>query len=481
MHPINSWRRVLYFQTLVEEDAKNNLGWKATLEHLAPALRKTFNPIDLFFHNLAKESFSRLGQRHRINFDEHWKDLSLPLPLTLCLFFILFLMGSFSNYFGSKHTVNLWLNPFTGFLVWNFFVYLIIALRKVVHPKNIPISSGLFPFFTTRFFQFFQGLRNKYALGLNEKTDSLAILSKIQVVFRKNWVNTFPDLLLHKMTATLHFSAIIFSLGVITGLYFRGFAETYQFTWESTFISPQSRPFWLNLIFGPVLILAKPLFPNGLPDLDHANGAPWIHLFAIATFFYIVIPRAALAFLAYRRHKKAPTLIAFNWSETFWQSWYAASSPDKIPLHFIFYSFEPPAKQKDALASKLQKSLPGKYSKGWEKKLPWGETELPQFDTNTGGFLVVLFNAAQTPEDEVHGAFAENLWHYLHAAPSPFSLLVLLNTSSLSLESYSQRIALWRELLRRHEISSVYPVPLTEPFSENISPAIQDAIMRFQP
>jgi hypothetical protein len=115
------------------------------------------------------------------------------------------------------------------------------------------------------------------------------------------WWRNARDLVLAKIGVMLHASVTALVLGALVGCYIRGLFLEYSVVWSSTFIREQSTvSLVLNTLFGlPALILegrfigleqvAALMTPAGAP------AAPWIHLLALCTVMFVVLPRGGLA------------------------------------------------------------------------------------------------------------------------------------------------------------------------------------------
>jgi hypothetical protein len=130
--------------------------------------------------------------------------------------------------------------------------------------------------------------------------------------FAREWGEASASLDAARIRAVLHASAAALAAGVIAGLYARGLTTDYAVGWESTFLDADAMHAWVHVLLGPAAML------SGLPLPDRDTVAAWrvlpggaptgggaaavlIHLHALSLVLAVVLPRAALAALAWRR------------------------------------------------------------------------------------------------------------------------------------------------------------------------------------
>lgn len=470
-------RRILYLKNLSEVDAQSELGWRAINKTMAPAIRKESDNPSTFFKKWARSLQKRLEDRHRFDLNPHFKKNPLSPLVLASLGLLAFLIGLGSNYFGSGNKVNLWLNPFTGFLFWNLGVFLFLAIKAVLASlQNKHASLGLEP--TNKISSLIINKLSRHMPAHIALEKVPPVLVRTQVAFRREWFRLFGKYPMAKLTRLLHILAILFTVGIIAGMYVRGFASNYEFTWDSTFVSPETRSFWVNLVFGPVLWVAKPLFPAGLPAFESNNGSEWIHIFTVAAILYIALPRAILACVVHFRIQKMRQHLSLPFEDQVWQSLYAEADTRDQPLHFVFYSYSLPPKQIDQFANMLKKALPGSYAKGEIYDVSWGDIALEDLGERTSGAWMMVFNGAQTPEEDVHGEFCQNL---LQAIPQngEGALLFLVDSSRVPSERVDQRRENWDRVFSKHGIESWAWLPFGDETYHTVPLSIRDHLIRF--
>jgi hypothetical protein len=256
-----------------------------------------------------------------------------------------FFLGIGLNSIGVRDNIHVMYNPVVFLLMWNMLVYCLVLVQYLIlfqrkdtkgvlpSPEQLIKKDRLSPLkiqkeiateskslFSGRmtfgvhviqklFVKFFKEVFFLYYRFFEQKKKSLhGRAADIKVVRRywNHWWNVGQAILLARLQYVIHCSAIFLVLGALVGIYMRGLFFEYTVVWKSTFIHDQGIILLLlNGIFGlPSLLLngsfltashVAPLMgPQGVP------AAPWIHLFAVSVFFFVVIPRAVLLIVAAR-------------------------------------------------------------------------------------------------------------------------------------------------------------------------------------
>lgn len=221
--------------------------------------------------------------------------------------------------------------------------------------------------------------------------------------------------------------AISLSGGVVAGLYLRGLFQQYQFAWFSTFDKSIVMSIG-KVIFAPVLLFTQQTLPK------ETMGAAWIHLFAASAVFYILLPRFLLLFYTGLTIRKLSRSVEPDLTQSYYNKW--RLGPTKLALYTYSYSLD------DKNLHLLNEALERVY--GYQQKLvveniPWGGN-LPQ-SLNQENIPVFCFNAAQTPENEVHGEFLNKVLQRLN------SCIVIVDYSRLTRKQQNSRFLLWKTLL----------------------------------
>jgi len=472
-------RRILFLRKLMLQDSMSKTGWRPILDQIGPKLREKHPNRTGFFTELFQKLEDRLESRHHLQLATYYRRYSLNTSMHWALCGLMILVGFGSNYLGPSKVVNLWLNPFMAFLAWNFLIFLLYFLKVAVNRGKTSLNG---PLLTTvnRFVRWGQSYWRRHMPSFHEDGKFRALLNQTQMVFRREWFRHFPNLVLARTARQLHILAIFLTIGVIGGLYLRGFAEAYQFTWDSTLVAPESRAFWLNFLFGPILWLAQPVFPQGLPAFQPENGAAWIHLFAMAALVYIVFPRAALSIWAHRKVIREKRNLRLPFETAPWQKVYGEFDPHPLSLHFLFYSYQLGDSQWDLLRSHIKDQLPGRFRQGIKENLSWGDSfDASVMEDHEQGLWVLVFNGAQTPESEIHGEFLNQFRQVIQSSHQRRGMLVIVDTQSLTGERLADRVAAWQKVFNAHDLDRWTKISLTD--SDPIQPDndLQNALIWF--
>ena len=111
---------------------------------------------------------------------------------------------------------------------------------------------------------------------------------------------------------------------------------------------------------------------------------------------------------------------------------------DSVDLDLYSYSYSLDEKNLFNLNETL-KRVYGLSGKQVSENIPWGG-DLPK-SFNQERISVFCFNAAQTPENEVHGEFLKRMLQHLN------SCIVIVDYSRLTKQQHDSRFLLWKNLL----------------------------------
>jgi len=281
----------------------------------------------------------------------------LPDPYSRIIYFIIFIFGVLSNYFGPSGKIHVLYNPITILISWNLFIYIILIvffiyphfnLIKLLKIKlqslslksrnNYKLQEN--PIFKDGEAHLKQSIGRKIISGI---VDSLIISIWLKVkqltfwvynktidtrkfvevtqTFWSQWFQVANHLVIAKWKRLLHCGAIALSLGAMTGIYLRGLVFDYNVVWTSTFIKNDvTINFLIKSVLGPAIILSRVLGQNlgntinvaALLSQNGESAATWIHLYFISTIIFIFLPRTMFALLETRQIKKYSKNILIN-------------------------------------------------------------------------------------------------------------------------------------------------------------------------
>lgn len=125
------------------------------------------------------------------------------------------------------------------------------------------------------------------------------------------WAVLSAPLAASRAAAVVHIAAAAFAAGMVGGLYLRGLVFDYRVAWQSTFLDAPTVQAMLGVLLAP----ASTISGIGLPDVagieamrltpeaprPSAPAAAWIHLYAATLALVVIVPRIALAGVAFAR------------------------------------------------------------------------------------------------------------------------------------------------------------------------------------
>ncbi len=220
-----------------------------------------------------------------------WRGWITALLLILALF-----LGFIANEFESGKRLNLLAFPVLGMLAWNFFIYIVkafIQIRNLFRRKSNKVNLGLFIHaISTLSTQ----LLNRNHVHSSNKT---SVFYKCIYNFNIEYLQLSASIYKSHASRVLHLFAALFALGVIGGMYLRGFTTEYFAGWESTFLGPEAVHTFLKIALMPAAIITDQQFPT-LESIEAIrwgdgsageNATHWIHLFTKTIFLFIIFPR----------------------------------------------------------------------------------------------------------------------------------------------------------------------------------------------
>ncbi|MBW1643107.1 MAG: DUF2868 domain-containing protein [Deltaproteobacteria bacterium] len=415
-------RRILFFRALGETDHEGVILPSSLLE----TVRKNIEPFlkgAEYFARFCRSLEKIAGRRHNIDFSTYYMAFDFKLGRSSLLLLVSFLIGLGSNYLGSSPRVNIILNPLMILLCWNFAIYLVLFFKGSVFRKyTLPPASMVF-----QLINFGRSIKDKFNLLFPKKSKKSTILRNARIYFIKLWLQQAKALSAARLSLILHGMAIALTCGVVAGLYLRGLFQEYQFAWFSTF----DKSIVMSLgkvIFAPVLLLTQGSMP------EENMGAAWIHLFAASAGFYILLPRFLLLFHTRLKIKKLTRSVEPDLTPPYFMKWRL----DSVNLDLYSYSYSLDDKNLLLLNEALERVY-GHQDKLIVENIQWGE-DLPK-SLNQERIPVFCFNAAQTPENEVHGEFLNRILQRLN------SCIVIVDYSRLTQQQQNSRFLLWKTLL----------------------------------
>jgi len=428
--------------------------------------------------------------------------VSTPLIVFLSL-----AVGLATNALGPERQINLLSVPLLGTLAWNLLVYLWWGLSRLTR-----LSPGR-RFARARAWgrdaaEYLAELLLKGAIRRrlgswkrSEGGDSerLRITSRAILRFGALWQRCAGELLAARVQRLLHVGAALFALGLLGGVYVRGIALAYRASWESTWLAAGQVQSLMNGILGP----ASALLGRPVPDVApleaplHGEAAPWIHLFAVTILLAVVLPRIALALWESLRGARLAAEMPIDLEDGYCRRMFRDWRGGTTSVEIVPYSYKPGMEGLDLLKNWLRDYFGSRadlrmhdaleYGDGpggwitpatgdgpWKpKREPGGNLE----DNQMTHCHVVVFNLAQPPEPEVHGAFLEELKE--QAGDRGDRLLVVLDGESFERHvrndsRQAERVRAWQRITQQAQLEGLVlePAPDTESGLQSIARTI---------
>ena len=326
------------------------------------------------------------------------------------------LFGLLSNLLGPDKRINVVANPLAGLILWNLAIYVLIAVGFVW--SKLRTSSG------TESVQPSLSLATRLATWparaagremSQGKPGRSATLASGVGRFLEFWNQTARPLLSARVKLALHCGAAVAVLGAIGGMYVRGLVLEYQASWESTFLGADQVQTLLGWMLGPASAVSGIELPDvaTIQGSQAGNAGRWIHLYAVTTVLYVLVPRFLLAWWASLRARRSAAGLEIRTDGSYYRRLLASEGGGEVVAQVLPYSYTLSATRADRLKSVLHDVLGARARITIEGSIGYGELPDELEDPDAGPAptdgRVLLFNLSQTPESEVHGELVEKL------------------------------------------------------------------------
>lgn len=387
------------------------------------------------------------------------------------------LAGIFADRITDPHRVDLLSRPLLLIIAWNVAAYAALLFWQAV-PRARPPRLAM-PWLARL---------ARFKAWTPRKLPQLLAASVSR--FATEWLALSAALKSLRLKRILHASAACFALGAVMSLYLRGLVSQYQAGWESTFLNAQQVHTVLTVLFMPATAVfnlpgfsiaqveALQLSPSA--SAGAAAGALWVHLYASTLLVLVILPRLALAAVAWRAEKKLASQFPLSLEHPYFLKLVAAMDPATPAVLPVFpYSFTVDGVRNEGLATLARMLLGPQARVQLNPSTPYGEAPQEVQDMQNGQktapadtvgtvLTALLFNLSATPEKENHGAF---LAHFLRHPDRRFLVMVdqsgyreRLGSQATGDARMRERIALWRQFCDLHNTPACI-VDLLEPGS----------------
>jgi hypothetical protein len=333
---------------------------------------------------------------------------------------VAFVCGLAMSALDGRQRIDLLAFPLLGLLAWNLVVYAVLIVaaiwpRRASRPGASWLSSS-----------YARWIRGRADALLRQASRFNVPLADAMQRFAVDWASVSRPFLLLRAQRLFHAGAAMLALGLIVGMYVRGLVLRYAAGWESTFLDADQVHALLGVLYRPASLLSGIALPDAaelqaLRWTDAASGAPaasWIHLIAITTLLYIIVPRlvAALATTValWRAERKATlpaTFVPYARSLLL-----GTGKVSGLRAQVVTYAFEPSRDALLGLSALLADALGGEVKAEVGARVAYGEEDefverMRELPLPAADCQVLLMNLSATPESENHGVMIEALQH----------------------------------------------------------------------
>jgi hypothetical protein len=353
---------------------------------------------------------------------------------------------------GQEAEFNLLALPLVGVLLWNA-VVMVLTLIWEFWPAS-PASRGG---------SLLEWLAQRVTPITTERPVEGETLTGLTVDQRFAMLAGPPamELLQRRLRAWMHIGAALLALGSITGLYARGWSQEYRAVWESTLLSEAGAQKFFGTLFGPaakVLNLDLPL--ADLPQMHRTQGQadspapalPWIHLYAGTLFLFILLPRCALAGLTLFRAQRVlqSRLRKLGWRTYLKRTLRAVEGGQEV-ITMLIHATDATPMHREVWARGVRERF-GAMIEPEMIHIPLGdEDDFVATWKPTSPKVVVIFNLATTPEQEVQRRLMQDLHKSLITHQREAEIIVILDATSIgnrwSPDKLASREKLWTDML----------------------------------
>jgi len=384
------------------------------------------------------------------------------------------IVGLATNVLGPSQRINLLALPLMGILAWNVAIYASAIFVKPILPQRL---AGIF--LKSALWRRLHGWSLSHAVALERR----AVTAKALLRFAASWHRVAGPLLAARVRRTLHLGAMAVATGAVGGMYLRGLGLAYRATWESTWLSTAAVQGFLGVLLGPAaLIIGEPVPDIGALRGPGASGdaAIWIHLYAMTTVLYVIVPRFALAIYQSWRCEQLSNIpidlhddLHDGYFRHVFTEWRGATRSIEI----VPYSFTPEAATLGRVKALFHDYFGARADVRTTEPLEYGDTPTKIASVPSLGpwsrqamtteqivavereyVYVVLFNLAQSPEAEVHAAFLDDLKRRIEGAGHRLIVLVDVTAYRRSVgdaERLDERLRSWNQVTREAHLTSI--------------------------
>jgi Protein of unknown function (DUF2868) len=391
----------------------------------------------------AEHIVDRLTQKHPV-FNSAFAALRIKIPVTLLIGCAL-VGGFLADPIGPTGHINLLNFPLLTLLLWNAVAYIGLLYNMVVpRPSRDRSQPGLPGLVEWLLGLVVKGRLSRLRSDRAQSPDEVQWIAASLASYAARLFQSGRDLLITHARSLLHAAAAALAIGVMAGLYLRGFSFLYKVGWDSTFMEAEGVHMVLSILFAPASWLLRIPMPGveaivELRGTAKANAAIWIHFWAMTTVLFIVLPRTLLAVTAWLRKNHLVADVHLPSNEPYFRHLLKPYRGKGVFVEVLAYSHRV-KEGDDRLMTVLSDAFGVLADIHVGDTVQYGERP-PHFpaDPDRGLCAVVLFNVAQAPE-ETHSEFVEELKATIRGRGRSNMLLVLLDCEAYAQIDHGKRL-----------------------------------------
>ncbi len=374
--------------------------------------------------------------------------------------------GLLSDPIGLKGHINLLHFPLLVLLIWNMTLFMWIGVKPVF--QN-PLTNGQ-PGWVLAGFSKVGLWVSQFQLRLiqcRSHEEKQWIVNSL-VRFFGRWRSLAGQAIRLQLQSVLHVGAASLAIGAIIGLYLRGFALEYRVNWASTFLEAEHVHSIMFMILSPAAIILGIDFPSVqtiamLRAPASENAAMWIHLWAVTCLLFIIIPRIGLAWAVRQKASAQLEDFVLPLDEPYFLRILAQYRGDGISGEVLPYQCQLDPSIIERLEGLCLEMFGNSVYVSTRPPIPYGETNYHvQVSSHMSLRVLVVFDVATTPEQEVHGEFLQCIQAQIEGWTSEASLLVFIYEesyrTSMDQQRQRERYQTWKRFTNGYGLE---PIPFS--------------------
>jgi len=254
-----------------------------------------------------------------------WATAALPLGALI--------LGVLTDVAANPHRVDLVSLPLLGIVAWNLVMYVVLFAGWLLLGR-LPQRPG--------------SARDRHAAGLMRwRRRSGQVRADITALFQLRWQQAAQALTVQRWKRVLHLSAAAWAVGVALSLLMRGLVVEYRVGWESTFLDAGQVHSILSLLRLPALLLFpfEPFTVQQVAALQFSQGggsvagARWVLMYVALLAVLVVLPRLALAAVAFWRERSQARQVPVDLRDPYYQRLLSLLTVARV--HLCLYTHRP--------------------------------------------------------------------------------------------------------------------------------------------